>query len=206
MSKDLSTVSENKQYDQEVLEVRQPQYGADPQFINRWSTRAFAPYELSKEELYKVLEAGQYAPSANNVQPWRFYIAQTEQEKAHFLSFILPRNAEWCKNASALILLASDTLNAEGKEHGKHAFDAGAAWQAIALQAHLLGLSTRAMGGFDSAAAREKLNIPQQLVPQIVIALGKPGSLEQLDPSFHERNKPTPRKSLQELIIPYEIK
>lgn len=200
------TGRDSKQYDQAVLDVRQPQYGADPIFINRWSTRAFAPYELSKEELYTILEAGQHAPSANNFQPWRFFIAQTEQEKAHFLSFILPRNAEWCKNASALILLASDTLTEDGKDNGKHAFDTGAAWQAIALQAHLLGLSTRAMGGFDSAAAREKLNIPQQLVPQIVIALGKPGSLEQLHPSFHDRNKPTPRKSLQELIIPYEIK
>jgi nitroreductase len=37
-----------------------------------------------------------------------------------------------------------------------HSFDAGAAWAHLALQAHLWGLSTHAMGGFDPARAREK--------------------------------------------------
>lgn len=193
-------------YDQAVLQARQPQHGADPMFVNRWSTRAFEPYQLSQQELYKVLEAGHYAPSANNFQPWRFYVATTDEQKALFLSFIMERNQLWSKNASALILLASDPLTPDGKEYGKHAFDAGAAWQAIALQAHVMGLSTRAMGGFDAAAAKEKLNMPQQLQPQIVIALGKPGSLDQLDESFHKVNVPSPRKSLDELIMSYEVK
>lgn len=201
-----NAANHEQSYNADVLEARKPQYGVDPMFVNRWSTRAFEPYTLSEEELYRILEAGQYAPSANNVQPWRFYLASTAEQKELFLSFIMPRNQVWSKNASAYILLASDTLNAEGKEHGKHAFDTGAAWQAMALQAHLMGLATRAMGGFDGAAAKEKLSMPQQLQPQIVIAIGKPGSLDQLDESFHSMNKPTPRKPLDQLIMSYEVK
>lgn len=202
----MSNQAKENVYSETVLQTRQPQYNADPMFVNRWSTRAFAPYSISQEELYKVLEAGQYAPSANNMQPWRFYIASTEEQKALFLSFINERNQLWSKNASAFILLASDTLTSDGKEFGKHAFDTGAAWQAIALQAHLMGLSTRAMGGFNAAEAKEKLNMPQQFQPQIVIALGKPGTNERLDESFHSMNIPSTRKPLSELIMSYEVK
>jgi len=198
--------NQNGNYNADVLQARKPQHGVNPLFVNRWSTRAFQPYTLSQQELYAILEAGQYAPSANNFQPWRFFIAATEEEKALFQSFIMPRNLIWSQHASAYILLASDSLTAEGKEYGMHAFDTGAAWQAMALQANMLGLSTRAMGGFDRAAAKEKLAMPASLHPQIVIAVGKPGSLEQLDESFHEANKPTPRKPLDELIMPYRVK
>ena len=200
----MSNHTEN--YNADVLEARQPQYGVDPLFVNRWSTRAFQPYELSQQELYAVLEAGRYAPSANNFQPWRFFIATKEEEKALFKSFIMPRNVIWSQHASAYILLASDSLTPDGKEYGMHAFDTGAAWQAMALQANLLGLSTRAMGGFDRAAAKEKLAMSATIHPQVVIAIGKPGSTEQLDESFQQVNKPTPRKSLEELIMPYDAK
>jgi len=196
----------NEGYHDEVLQARPPLHGVDPLFVNRWSTRAFQPYTISQQELYALLEAAQYAPSANNMQPWRFFVAATGQEKTLFQSFIMPRNLLWCKNASAYILLASDSLTPDGNENRMHAFDTGAAWQSIALQANMLGLSTRAMGGFEKAAAIEKLAIPSNLHPQIVIAVGKPGSLEQLDESFHPMNKPTPRKSLDELIVPYEVK
>lgn len=192
-------------YDQEVLQARNPKYGVNALFVNRWSTRAFQPYSLSQEELYAILEAGHYAPSANNMQPWRFYIASTEEQKALFNTFIVPRNAQWSQQAAAYVLLASDALTAEGKENRMHAFDAGAAWQAMALQANLLGLTTRAMGGFDHGAAKDKLNIPEHIHPQVVIAIGKAGTLEQLDESFHPMNKPTPRKELDELILSYEV-
>ena len=46
-----------------------------PAIANRWSSRAFdASYELTQHELLAILEAGRWAPSANNGQPWRFWL------------------------------------------------------------------------------------------------------------------------------------
>lgn len=199
-------VLNNTSYNEEVLSVRKPKHEVSPIFINRWSTRAFEPYNIPQEQLNTILEAASYAPSANNVQPWRFFVASTPEQKELFQQFILPRNVAWSHKASAFILLAGDTKKPDGEPNHLHAFDSGAAWATIAYQAKMLGLSTRAMGGYDRDKAKQLLGMPEHYVPHVVIAIGKPGTLDQLDESFHKINAPTPRKSLDELIIPYNVK
>ena len=45
--------------------------------VERWSPRAYDPTaEVSVEALRTILEAARWAPSANNVQPWRFIVAR----------------------------------------------------------------------------------------------------------------------------------
>lgn len=192
-------------YNKEALATRQPKHEVSPLFINRWSTRAFEPYEITEEEINTILEAASYAPSANNFQPWRFFVATTEAQKALFEQFIMPRNAVWSQKASAYILLAGDTSLPEGKTNNNQAFDSGAAWASIAFQAKMMGLSTRAMGGYDREKAKQLLAMPENFVPHVVIAIGKPGTIDLLDESFHKVNGPTPRKSLDELIISYRV-
>lgn len=200
------SVQNNAQYNEDVKVVRHPQHAVSPIFINRWSTRAFEPYQLTTEELNTIIEAASYAPSANNFQPWRFFVASTKEQKELFLQFLMPRNADWAQNASALVLVAGETALEDGKVNGTQAFDSGAAWATMAYQAKMLGLSTRAMGGFERDKAKELLHMSESLVPHVVVAIGKPGSNEYLDESFHKFNNPTPRKSLNELIIPFEVK
>jgi nitroreductase len=43
---------------------------------NRRSTRAYRPEQISEEELAALIEAGIYAPSASNQQPWHFSVIQ----------------------------------------------------------------------------------------------------------------------------------
>lgn len=50
----------------------------------------------------------------------------------------------------------------------------------LALQAHLMGLSTHPMGGFDKDAARSTIKIPEGFFPIIMIAIGEHGSIESL--------------------------
>jgi nitroreductase len=42
---------------------------------NRWSPRSYSAKDLSLATLETILEAGSWAPSANNSQPWRFIYA-----------------------------------------------------------------------------------------------------------------------------------
>ena len=45
---------------------------------NRRSTRAFLPEQLKDMEMQAIIDAGIYAPSANNQQPWHFTVVQSK--------------------------------------------------------------------------------------------------------------------------------
>ena len=38
---------------------------------NRWSARALSDKKVNKDDIYALLEAASYAPSAMNEQPWQ---------------------------------------------------------------------------------------------------------------------------------------
>ncbi|GAB2674046.1 nitroreductase family protein [Paenibacillus thermoaerophilus] len=189
-------------YDDEVLANRKPDYPVHPLILNRWSPRAYANIPVSDEVLFTVLEAARWAPSGGNQQPWRFYVARTAEERETFLSFILPRNQLWTRNAPVLLLIASRKFRDSGEPLNTHAFDAGAAWATLALQARLLGLSTRAVGGFDQELARKTLQVPESIALHAVIALGYRGRLDKLDPSFHELEQPNGRRPIADSLLP----
>ena len=52
------------QYDNQTLET----------IITRRSTRQYTDKEIPKETLKKIIQAGRYAPSAENHQPWKFIV------------------------------------------------------------------------------------------------------------------------------------
>ncbi|WP_400161790.1 nitroreductase family protein [Brevibacillus sp. TJ4] len=184
----------------QVQEHRKAAYDIDPLFLNRWSARSYRPDPVADDVLYSLLEAAHWAPSGNNEQPWRFVIARTAEEKERFYSFINEGNLIWCKQAPVLVLLVSKTVSSRGTTLRTHAFDAGAAWGYLALEATRKGLVTRAMGGYDRDKAREVLGIPDGFEPQIVIAIGHPGEKDALPEALQEREQPTQRVPLSELV------
>lgn len=182
--------------------TRKADYPIDPLFLNRWSPRSYANRKVSDEILYTVLEAARWAPSATNAQPWRFIVAKTEEELKGFHTFINERNRLWSNKAPLLILIASQRTKEDGTTNRAHAFDTGAAWANIALQAALLGLYTRAIGGFDQEKARKYLNIHKDLELHVVIALGYKGERDALeDRKFIELEKPSQRRPLLENVV-----
>ncbi|MFC4104271.1 nitroreductase family protein [Paenibacillus xanthanilyticus] len=195
------TTSLTDGYESEVAEHRKPDYPVHPLILNRWSPRAYANTPVTDETLFTILEAARWAPSSSNEQPWRFYVARTEAEHETFRAFIKPANRLWTDHAPVLVLIVSAKEKANGDPNGAHAFDAGAAWAILALQARLLGLSTRAVGGYDRALAREALQVPDDLELHAIIALGYRGDAEQLEPSQKEREKPNSRRPLQESLL-----
>ncbi|NQX67635.1 nitroreductase family protein [Paenibacillus alba] len=185
----------------EVEAQRKAEYPVHPVFLNRWSSRAFEAKEVTNETLYTILEAARWAPSSSNLQPWRFIVAKTEEQKQKFQTFIKPNNQLWTVHAPVLVLILSHKLRQDGELNGAHAFDAGAAWASIAFQAHLLGLATRAVGGYEKDKAREVLQVPADYELHAVIALGYRGVRETLSAEFQEREQPNGRRVLQESII-----
>ncbi|MEP3247732.1 MAG: nitroreductase family protein [Sneathiella sp.] len=179
----------------------------DPIFLNRWSPRAFDEANMPHEDLLSILEAARWAPSAFNIQPWRFlYSHRSDAYWQTYLSLLDDFNRSWAHKASALVFVTSDSMipardGQEGKLSRNHSFDAGAAWAQLALQATSLGYHAHAMAGIHFDAIKENLSIPPQYRVEIAIALGTRGDVSQLDAPLQERELPSERFALNELAF-----
>lgn len=183
-----------------VENFREPSYQIDPVFINRWSPRSFLEKDVSDDVLLSIFEAARWAPSANNIQPWRFIIARTKEDRELFHSFILPGNLVWCKKAPAFALLLSEKATEKGPNRF-HDFDTGTASGYLQLEATNKGLVTHVMGGFDRDIAREALQIPEDYELHCVIAIGYQGEKDDLPENLQERENPNSRRPLADSIF-----
>jgi hypothetical protein len=57
------------------------------------------------------------------------------------------------------------------------------------------------MQGFDHVKAKPALNIPEEFDPMIMIAIGHKAPTENLPDTLRERERPTPRKTVNELAF-----
>lgn len=183
---------------------RTADHAIDPKFLDRWSPRAFDEKPITEEELMTVLEAGRWAPSAFNAQPWRFLYAQRDTpEFKTFLGILIEYNQQWAHRAAALVFLVSNTLMAPGKDgtqkpHRTHSFDTGAAWACMALEARRLGLYAHGMSGFDPERAPKELGVPDSWHVDAVFALGRTTDASVLSESFRAKEHPSDRRPLAE--------
>jgi nitroreductase len=190
-----------------AVSVRTSEYPIDPQFLARWSARAFADTCITEEELKTVLEAAHWAPSAFNAQPWRFVYARRDTPHWDaFLGLLNDFNRGWAQNAAALVIvLSKKTALLPGSDAATpfptHAFDTGAAWAYLALQASLSGLSAHAMAGFDKEKTRTSLAIPEDYAIEVAVAIGHPGDVTQLPDYLQAREVPSPRLPLSDLAF-----
>jgi nitroreductase len=178
---------------------RQPSHPIDSAIPQRWSPRSFLEKEVPESLLMSVLEAARWAPSAFNVQPWRFIVAKTRAERETFFPFISEFNRVWCEKAPVLILIVSKTVWERG-DMASHAFDTGSAWGYLSLEATKQGLATHPMAGFNHDQARETLGIPEEYAIQALVALGYQGPKESLPEPLQQREVPSQRLPLEDIV------
>ena len=170
---------------------RQPQYNINPLLLHRWSPRAMSGEEISDTELMRLFEAARWAPSSYNGQPWRFIYAKRNSESWDKLfSLMVDFNKSWAKNAAVLVVIISrKNFEHDGKPSVTHQFDAGAAWENLALQGETQGLVTHGMQGFDYEKARRDLSIPTTFDVMAMVAIGKPAPKEILPTDVQQREQ-----------------
>jgi len=159
---------------------------------------------LPNDELMALFEAARWAPSSYNAQPWRFIIARREnhQQWDRFLDLLVPANQVWAKQAAVLVVVVSrEIFEHNDKPSVTHAFDAGAAWENLALEAARRGLVAHGMQGFDYDRARQQLGIPPEFEVHAMIAIGKRRPRENLPERVQAMEEPNSRKPLQEILF-----
>lgn len=184
---------------------RTTETGLDPIFLSRWSPRAFDGSAIPQADLDTIFDAARWAPSAFNYQPWRFlYAANGDAHWEEFLSILIPFNQSWARNASALIFILSDTQMVTGdgaSDLHSHSFDAGAAWAQLGLQALKLGYHTHGMTGIDFDKARTVLGVPERFRVEAAVAIGKISDPSSLPEGLRDREVPSGRKALEEVVF-----
>jgi nitroreductase len=181
--------------------LRAPSASVAPQFVDRWSSRAFSDAAISESELASLFEAARWAPSASNTQPWLFLYADSDPDLATFRALLRDSNRRWADRAPVLAFLFAAKLKPDGQPNTSSLLDAGAAWMSLALQGHTLGLNTRAMGGIHRDRVHAELGVPEaEYHVACAIAIGRPGRDSDLPSDLRERNQPNERKSVDAFV------
>lgn len=188
--------------ERDPLKIRKAFYPIQELLLKRYSPRALSGESLSKQELMTLFEAARWAPSSYNEQEWRFlYAGRESQHWTTFFELLVEANQVWCKKASHLVVVLSRrTFSRNDKENVVHSFDTGAAFQNLLLQATALGLVAHGMGGFKRDEARKVLDIPEEFAIEAMIALGRPGAVEDLPEDMRDGEIPSGRKPLEEIV------
>ena len=165
----------------------------------RRSVRCFLDKPVEKEKILACLDAARLAPSAENLQPWRFVVLDDPDLKKAFSQAAFTgiySRTRFAERAGILILVLSKpdiVANRLGKQLQGipfHYLDIGISGQQLVLQATELGLGTCWIGWFNVRRARRFFKIPRKYKIAGLIALGY------ADPP---ELKPRPKKPLEEV-------
>jgi nitroreductase len=136
-----------------------------------------------------------------------FVYATTPEDRARFAQGLMPMNRVWAERAPALAFLFARTHFTQpgpfqGKLNPTASFDAGAAWMSLAMQAHLLGLSTHAMGGIERAEVHRLLGVPAEEYTAVIgIVIGHRAEPSTLPEPYASRERPSTRLPLREIAL-----
>lgn len=174
---------------------------ADALFYQRWSPRSFTGRELPEETLRTIFDAARWSPSSRNDQPWLFVTSSGASDFDVFLNLLTEGNQQWARSASLLgFIFARKNFEHNGKPNATAAFDCGAAWMAMTLQARRLGLYTHGMGGIKRDEVAPALRVDAEKYRVICgFALGEIAPPELLAADLAAGEKPSPRKPLPEI-------
>lgn len=158
---------------------------------------------LDEEEFMPLFEAARWGPSSYNNQPWRFlYAAKGDDHWTSYLDFLSNENKTWAKRAAVLVvILSKTTFDYNGEPSRTHSFDTGAAWQNFALEGARRGLVVHGIGGFDYERAAAALSIPSVYTIEAMAAIGIQGPPDLLPDELQEREEPSDRKPLDDIVI-----
>jgi nitroreductase len=143
----------------------------------RYSCRNYVDKPIEKEKLSLLLEAARFAPSAKNLQDWRFVIV-TDKEKKQKLAQAA-NNQSFIEKAGAIIVACTNTdyLMRCGQPAG--AIDVAIALEHICLEATELGLATCWIGSFYPEKVKPLAGIPADIMIVELLAIGYPADKQQ---------------------------
>ncbi|MFD4673320.1 nitroreductase family protein [Lentzea sp. NPDC058450] len=127
---------------------------------------------IPQEACARLFEAARFAESAWNRQPWRFVLGRCADPTYETLAAALAEaNRAKAATAVALVLATVRTTDEAGERIRGTEYELGLAVGALTARARAEGLHVRQYGGFDRAAVRSALQVPDSHALVTVIGL-----------------------------------
>ncbi|MFD2565149.1 nitroreductase family protein [Aquimarina rubra] len=166
-----------------------------PILSERYSPRVFSELPISETELRSLFEAGRWAPSSYNRQPWRvIWGIRGSKTYQRILNCLSEFNRSWASNAPALLLNAYKTTTEDGKENFHALHDLGLFMGNVSAQAQHLGIALHQMAGVDHESAKKEFQFPEEYHVATAVAVGYyGGNVNDLPEDLREEENPETR-------------
>jgi nitroreductase len=172
---------------------------------HRWSPRGLSGEPLSLTLIRTIVEAGRWAPSAFNEQPWRLMIGMKPDATWQGIADTLdPFNHVWASVAPVLMLVSGKKYYSHNHTPNRHyAYDTGQMVAYMSLEARNHNVFCHQMAGFDAVKAAETFAIPtEEYDPLVVVAFAYRGATDHLNDNLRQRESaPRTRKPAPEIAF-----
>ena len=145
------------------------------QIKQRFSTRSYLNKPVEQDKLDAVLQAARLAPSARNMQEWRFVVVRDPAMRRKLS--VAANNQAFVAEAPVVIACCSAVAdNVMRCGHLAYPIDVAIAMEHMALQAVEEGLGTCWIGSFHEEQVKTILNIPAKARVVELLTLGHPAT------------------------------
>jgi nitroreductase len=130
---------------------------------------------VSEAEVRALLQAAVSAPTAGNIQPWRFHVLRSPASRDRLAAAI---GQKWASAAPVVIVVCVDPRPCAARygDRGERLYaiqDTAAAVQTLLLAAVDRGLASCWVGAFDDDAVREAIGAQRPVTPVAVLPIGR---------------------------------
>jgi len=145
-------------------------------FKERRTIREFKVKPISENDLHDILDAARWAPSAGNLQNWRFIVVKDPDQKQEVAAACLDQY--WMADAPIIVVVCSQPEKMKetyGEQAEIYAIQSSAAAiENLLLSAWSKGIGSAWVGAFSEEELKRILGIPEGIDIHAVIALGYP--------------------------------
>lgn len=164
----------------------------DTVLSNRRSVRIYSDKRVEDSAIRQIIEAGTWAPSACNIQGWRFIVI----DKKEIFSEILKHGAAAFLKSTNQAILVLYNNNTDNLMYSDYIQSASACIENMLLKAYSLGIGACWINNLPEKKVLRKLfNIPSHYDPIALVSIGYPV----------QQPNPRPRKHPLDEIIAYNM-
>lgn len=141
----------------------------------RRSVRKYKDKPVPWDLVVKVFDAGRLAPSAGNIQNWKFVIVRDDAIRTQIADACLQQR--WMEQAPVhfVIVALPEKIKRYYGVRGERLYsiqNCAAAAENMLIAAHAVGLGACWVSAFDEDMLHRALGLPEEVVPQAVITIG----------------------------------